>query len=160
MIVRIEHSPFDISHSTLPAATSRLADRRLVRYYPVVSSSLSTVLRHGAAVLVGYLTFAVPTAALFAFSHRDPHAPQDWVFVVFSIVYGVISAILAGYVAGIIARSRPIAAARTLSLAIAAVAIVSMLARPGAGAVWSQLVAIFLLAPSALVGGWLRSMKR
>ena len=125
-----------------------------------MSSSVSRALRHAAAVLFGYLTFAVATAALFAFSHRDPHVAQDRVFVAFSLVYGVLAATLAGFVAGSVGRWRPMAPARTPSLAIAAVAIVSMLARPGGGAVWSQLATLFLFAPCALVGGWLRSLKR
>lgn len=125
-----------------------------------MSSSVSRALRHAAAVLFGYLTFAVATAALFAFSHRDPHAAQDAVFVAFATVYGAIAATLAGYVAGSIGRFRPMAPARTLSLAIAAVAIVSLLARPGSGAIWSQLVAIVVIAPCALIGGWLRGLKR
>ncbi len=118
------------------------------------------MLRHAAAVLLGYVIFAALAAGLFALSHRDPHVPQDRVFVAFALVYGVIAAVLAGYVAGSIGRARPIAPARTLSLAIAAVAIVSMLARPGGGAVWSQLATLVLFAPSAVVGGWLRSLKR
>ena len=118
------------------------------------------MLRHAAAVLIGYFVFAVLAAALFAFSHRDPHVAQDAAFVAFSLVYGVLAAILAGSVAGTIGAARPIAPARTLSLAIAAVAIVSMLARPGGGAVWSQLGSLFLFAPSAVIGGWLRSLTR
>ena len=146
--------------ATQVAQPRGLANRRDVRYYPVVPSRFSAVLRHAAAVLIGYLLFAVPTAALFAFSHRDPHVAQDAAFVVFAVVYGVLAAMLAGYVAAMIGPYRSVAPARTLSLAIAAVAIVSMLARPGGGAVWSQLAAVFVLAPSALVGGWLRSLKR
>jgi hypothetical protein len=124
-----------------------------------VATPLSPLLRHVAAVLTGYVLFAALAAALFALAHRDPHVPQDRVFVVFSIVYGVLAAGLAGYVAASIGRDRPVSHARTLSLAIAAVAIVSLLARPGGGAVWSQLAALILFAPSAVVGGWLRSLK-
>jgi peptidoglycan/LPS O-acetylase OafA/YrhL len=122
--------------------------------------STSYVLRHAAAVLIGYLLFALSAAALFALAHRDPHVPQDAAFVGFSLVYGVLAAMLAGYVAASIGRGRPVSHARTLSLAIAAVAIVSLLSRPGGGAIWSQLASLFLFAPSALVGGWLRSLKR
>ena len=118
------------------------------------------LLRHAVAVIVGYVIFAALAAALFALSHRDPHVPQDWLFTVFSIVYGILAAALAGYVAGSVGRDRPLSHARTLAVAIATVAIVSLFARPGGGAVWTQLSAIFLFAPCALLGGWLRSLKR
>jgi hypothetical protein len=121
---------------------------------------LSTVLRHAVAVLVGYLVFALLAVALFALSHRDPHVPQDWAFTLFSVLYGLIAAILAGYLATAIGGSGSVSHARTLAIAIAAVAIVSLLARPEAGAVWSQLLAILLFAPAAILGGWLRSLKR
>lgn len=116
--------------------------------------------RHIVAVLVGYVFFAVLSIALFAMSHRDPLAAQDAGFIAFCIAYGVLAAILAGYLAGVIGGANPIRHARTLALGIAAVAIVSLLARPGGGALWSQAASLFLFAPSALVGGWLRAKRR
>lgn len=124
-----------------------------------MASPFLRILRHVVAVLVGYLLFAGASVALFALSHRDAHARQDWVFVAFSIVYGLIAAILAGYLASVIGGDRRLRHARTLALAIAAVAIVSMLSRPGQGALWSQLASLFLFAPSVLLGGWLRAVQ-
>jgi hypothetical protein len=125
-----------------------------------VAIPFSRVLRHAAAVLAGYLVFALLAVALFALSHRDPHVAQDWAFTLFSIAYGVISAVLAGYLAAAIGGAHPVSHARTLAIAIAAVAIVSLLARPGGGAIWSQLLAIVVFAPAAILGGWLRGLKR
>lgn len=124
-----------------------------------MATPFSHVLRHILGVLAGYAVFAILAVALFQLSHRDPHAAQDWVFVAFSIVYGLLAAILAGYLAGLIGRHDPMSHARTLALAIAAVAIVSLLARPGAGSVWSQILAIVLFAPAAILGGWLRAVQ-
>lgn len=121
---------------------------------------MSAVFRHVAAVLAGYLLFAGLSAALFALSGRDPHQAADATFVAFSMAYGTIAAVLAGYLAGLIGGGNPLAHARTLALAIAAVGIVSMLSRPGAGAVWTQLAAVVIFAPSAILGGWLRRLKR
>ncbi len=129
-------------------------------YHVAVPTTLKTILRHVVAVLAGYLVFALLAAALFALSHRDPHAAPDARFLVFSIAYGILSAVLAGYVAGAIGRTDPMSHARTVALAIAAVAIVSLLARPAGASIWSQAAAIFLFAPSAIAGGWLRSLKR
>lgn len=117
-------------------------------------------MRHVLAVLAGYVIFALLSVALFALSHRDPHAAQDSVFVAFSLVYGILAAALAGYVAASIGRVNPLSHARTLALAIAAVAIVSLLSRPGAGSIWTQLASLVLFAPSTLVGGWLRARSR
>jgi hypothetical protein len=124
-----------------------------------MATPLSRIARHIVAVLAGYLLFAVLSVALFALSGRDPHAVQDWAFIAFSTAYGILAATLAGYVAGMLGGGNPIAHARTLALGIAAVAIVSLLARSGAG-VWTQVAAVFLFAPSAIVGGWLRGLTR
>ena len=120
--------------------------------------SFPATLRHVVAVLAGYLVFAMLAAALFGLSHRDPHQAQDWIFTAFSILYGAIAGTVAGYLAAWIGRSNPMSHARTLAVAIAAVAIVSLLARPGAP--WTELATIFLFAPCTLLGGWLRATAR
>jgi hypothetical protein len=124
-----------------------------------VANAFSRIARHVAAVLAAYALFTVLSTALFAFSGRDPHAAQETAFVVFSILYGVLAAVLCGYLAGAIGGGNPIPHARTLALGIAAVAVVSLLARPGQGAVWTQLASLLVFAPSALVGGWLRRFR-
>jgi MFS superfamily sulfate permease-like transporter len=123
-------------------------------------ATLLQIARHVIAVLVGYVLFAGASVALFALSHRDPHARQDGTFVAFSIGYGLLAAVLAGYVASVIGGGRRLNHARTLAVAVAAVAIVSMLARPGQGAVWSQLLSLVVFAPAVLLGGWLRVVQR
>lgn len=117
------------------------------------------MLRHVVAVIVAYGLFAVLSIALFAFSGRDPHAAQDTTFMAFSIVYGVLAATLCGYLAGLIGGGNPLPHARTLGLGIAAVAVVSLLARPGSGALWTQVASLVIFAPSALLGGWLRRLQ-
>jgi hypothetical protein len=39
-------------------------------------------------------------------------------------------------------------------------ATISMLARPGAGALWTQTAALFLFAPASLAGDWIRRKRR
>jgi hypothetical protein len=116
-------------------------------------------MRRALAVIAGYLVFAVPSGALFQVSGRNPHAPQPLSFVVLSIVYGIVAAILGGYLAAVLAGGRPGPTARAVGIVIAAVAIVSIAARPGAVPAWSQIAAIILIAPSTLLGGWLRSAQ-
>ena len=118
------------------------------------------VARHIAAVLVGYAIFAGLSTALFALARRDPHATPDRVFLAFSLFFGLLAGAMAGYVAALVGGRNPLSHARTLALAIAAVAIVSLLARPAGGSAWSALAALALFAPAALVGGWLRAHQR
>jgi hypothetical protein len=118
------------------------------------------VARHIAAVVVGYVVFAGLSAALFALTRRDPHVVPDRVFLVFSLVFGVLAGIMAGFVAAWVGGRNPLSHARTLALGIAAVAIVSLLARPAGGSPWTELATLALFAPAALVGGWLRAQQR
>ena len=123
------------------------------------SGGWASVGRHIAAVVVGYVVFAAASVALFAFSGRDPHAWYGWGFFAVCAVAGCLYSMAAGWVAGLIGGGRPMTHARTVAICVAAVAIVSWLARPGAGYVWSQAVAVFLLAPAVLVGGLLRTWQ-
>jgi hypothetical protein len=103
-------------------------------------------------VIVGYAIFAVSAVVFFRFAGRDPHAPQDAAFVVGAGVFGMASAAVGGFVAGVIAGRRPMLHAGIVAGVLAVGAIVSLLSRPGEGAVWSQVSAVCLMAPSALVG--------
>jgi nitrate/nitrite transporter NarK len=68
--------------------------------------------------------------------------------VVASTIVGLIAAAAGGYVAARIGRARWPSA--VVAVLIVVGALISLAARPGGGAVWSQLVALFLLAPTAL----------
>ena len=107
-------------------------------------------------IIVGYLIFAGSAVALFALSRQDPHISASPRFLVLSIVYGIFFALLAGYITALIANVNDLRYVLLLAAIMAAAALVSLLARPGAGAIWSQLSALLLMAPAALVGGHLR----
>jgi hypothetical protein len=110
-----------------------------------------TTLRSFAAVIAGYVVFAVSAVLLFQLSGRDPHAPQSAAFVTVTMVYGMVFAVLGGAVTVRVARVRPMLHATLLAALIALGAAVSLLASPGAGATWSQWGAILLMAPCALL---------
>ena len=108
------------------------------------------------AIVVGYLLFAGSAVALFAFSRQDPHTSAPVRFLILSILYGIFFALLAGYLTALIAKVDDLRYVLLLAAIIAAGALFSLLARPGAGAIWSQVSALLLMAPAALVGGHLR----
>lgn len=114
------------------------------------------MVRSIAAVIAGYLLFALSAAALFAISGRDPHGVVDTTFMVLSIAFGVIFSFLAGFSAASIARQRRSLHGLAVAVIIAIGAIVSLVAAPGEGSLWSQISALALFAPAAALGGWAR----
>jgi hypothetical protein len=106
---------------------------------------------------VGYVVFAASSFAMFRLSGRAPHAPAPAAFVVWTVLAGAAFAMAGGYVAGWVAGRRPVAHAVAMALVLAAGAAVSLASTLGRGAVWSQVAALLLMAPSAVLGGWWRA---
>jgi hypothetical protein len=117
-------------------------------------------MRAALAVFAGYLIFAGSAVLFFRVADVDPHSPAAVGFETLTIVYGLAFALLAGFVAGKIARRRDLACGIGLALVIALGASVSMIARPGAGALWTQTAALLLFAPASLGGDWIRRSRR
>jgi hypothetical protein len=111
---------------------------------------VALVLRSLAAVVGGYLIFALPAFALFALSGRAPYAPQPLWFVVTATLW---FAGLGGFVAARVSPARPLLHAAGVAFVLALGATVSLLTSPGTSATWSQWTALALMAPSAYVGG-------
>jgi hypothetical protein len=108
------------------------------------------------AVLAGYLTFAVSGGVLFAVTGVDPHAAPTPLFAIGAIVYGMVFAALGGCVAAMVSRDASDKHACFVAAIIAGFAIVSLAVSYPRGSVWSQLAAILLMAPSAVIGSVLR----
>jgi uncharacterized membrane protein len=120
---------------------------------------MRNIVRSTLAIFAGYFVFAVSAVLLFSMSGYDPHdAVPPW-FLAASILYGMLFAALGGYVAAFIAQYKPSVHALILTIVIATGALISLLASPGKGAQWSQLAAIILMAPSALIGGYFRGRQ-
>jgi hypothetical protein len=115
------------------------------------------VLRSIAAVLVGYVVFAASAFAVFRLSGHAPHAPASAGFMAITVASGVLFAVAGGYVAGWLAGRRPVAHAAGTAALLALGAAASLAATVGHGAVWSQLAALLLMAPAAVLGGRLRA---
>ena len=108
------------------------------------------------AVVVGYLIFAGSAVLFFRVLNVDPHSPTTARFELLTIAYGLAFALLGGFVTGNLARRTDLNCGIALALVIALGATVSMVARPGAGALWTQTAALFVFAPASLAGYWVR----
>jgi len=120
----------------------------------------STPMRIFLAVVAGYLIFAVSAVLLFHLTNIDPHSPAALGFKVLTMAYGLVFALASGFVAGRIGRRTDLLCGIALALVIALGATISMLARPGAGALWTQTAALILFAPASLAGDWAPRRKR
>ena len=129
------------------------AHRNLCCYNPGMTAR--TVL----GVVAGDVISIGSTLLLFYLAHVDPHAPASIRFMVFSIVYGISFALLAGFIAGLISRRPDVLTGMLLALIIAVPAAITFV-RSGQEAMWTQAAAFFLMAPAALMGDWLRKNRR
>lgn len=108
------------------------------------------------AVLAGYVVFGLSAAMLFQLTGQAPHAEVSLPFMVWTTVYGMVFALVAGYVAAALAPSRPRLHAVIVALLIALSAVGSFVASPAGTSKWSQVAALVCIAPCAALGGRVR----
>ena len=108
------------------------------------------------AVIVGCLIFALSAFAFFQISGQAPHQVAPVPIMIGSIAFGMVFALLGGFVAAWLARRRPLAHGVAVAAILALGAAISLLSTLGKGEVWSQVAALALMAPCAVLGGWLR----
>jgi hypothetical protein len=112
------------------------------------------------AVIAGYLVFGLSAAVLFGVTSVDPHSPASMTFMVASTIYGTIFAALGALVATKIAPSNPHIHAFVVAGLIDLSAIISMLASPGEGAMWSQIATIAFMSTAAILVGLFQRVRR
>jgi peptidoglycan/LPS O-acetylase OafA/YrhL len=117
------------------------------------------MLRSIGAVAAGYLIFGASAALLFQLSGQEPHADAPAAFKIASIAWGAVFALVAGWLTARIAGRRPMIHTAIVAALIALGAVISLLARP-TDALWSQVAAIAIMAPCALLGGVISSRVR
>jgi hypothetical protein len=115
-------------------------------------------MRSVAAVVVGYLIFALSAVVLFQITGQRPHGPASTAFMVGSLVYGVGFAALGGAVAARLAPARPVLHAAIVGGLILLGAAVSLLTS-GTGSHWSQIAALLFMTPAAWLGGYWRTRR-
>jgi hypothetical protein len=102
-------------------------------------------------VALGYLLFRLLWFAVFRVTNTDPHARASISFETVAIVFGLLFALLAGYLASFIGGRPHFVAAWIVGTLIALGAIVTMVRY---GIAWPQMAALLFMAPAAVVGGW------
>jgi MFS-type transporter involved in bile tolerance (Atg22 family) len=117
------------------------------------------MLRSIGAVAAGYIVFGGSAALLFQLSGQAPHDPAPVAFKIASVVWGAVSALVAGWLTARIAVRRPAIHAAVVAALIALGALISLAARPS-DAIWSQVSALVVMAPCAWLGGLRASRAR
>lgn len=109
------------------------------------------IVRNIAAVIVGYLIFAVPAVLLFDLSGIDPHAETGLMIKFGVFIFGCVFSFIGGYAAKLIAATNSVTVNIVLAVLMAAFAAFSFFKSPGEH--YTQIGAIFLFAPASLLGG-------
>jgi hypothetical protein len=102
-------------------------------------------------VILGYLIFAISAVAFFKLSAQDPHADPTTVFVIATAVWGAVFSFIGGLVAQLIAKTTDLKINYILAFIMAAFAAFSLIKTGGNH--WTQLLAIFIFAPTSIPGG-------
>jgi len=118
-----------------------------------------SALRSAGSVVTGYALFAVSAFLVFNLSGQPPHQAAPLWFMVVSTILGMFFAFLGGYVSGLLAGTKPLGHAIGVASILFIGATISLAITFGKGAVWSQVTAIILVAPSAIFGGWVKSRR-
>src|SRR5947207_2514017 len=103
-------------------------------------------------VIAGYAIFAASALALFNLSGHDPHADPTIVFAILTAVYGAVFSFIGGLVTQLIARTNNLLVNYILAWIIAGFALFSLFKTDGNH--WTQVMAIFIFGPAAILGGW------
>ena len=107
--------------------------------------------------VLGYVLFEVLWRLLFSMTNTDPHAPASIGFELGAVAFGLMFALLAGFVASLVGGRPHFIAAWMVGGLIALSAIVVMIRK---GAAWPQVSALLFMAPGAVVGGYSYVLNR
>jgi len=112
------------------------------------------VVRNIAAVVIGYLIFAISAVMLFKLGSIDPHAESGIGTKAAVIVFGLVFSFIGGYVAKLIAAARTLNVNIVLAILMAGFAAFSLFRSEGEH--YTQIAAILLFAPASLLGGLIK----
>ena len=108
-------------------------------------------------IVLGYLGFELPWRLMFAVTNTDMHAPASISFEAGAVIFGMLFAIAAGYLAGFIGGRPHFTAAKVAGALVALTAVVVMLRK---GVAWPQAAALLFMAPAVIVGGYTYVLSR
>jgi len=108
-------------------------------------------------IVFGYLLFELSWYGVFRVTNTDMHAPASISFQAGATIFGLLFALLAGYIASFIGGRPHFIAAKVVGALVALTAI-EVMARKGPA--WPQVTALLFMAPAAVVGGWTYVLRR
>lgn len=111
-------------------------------------------------VIGGYLIFVISSLALFKVSGIAPHADARFMVMLMTAIYGAAFSLISGFATQFIANTKTLTINYALAVIIAGFASFSYF--KASGSHWTQLLAIFIFAPTSIAGGWIylkRKMK-
>jgi len=108
------------------------------------------------SVIVGYLVMAIAIMALFAIWFRGKVTPPSDGFMLFSLGYGFVFAVVGGYVTAMIAKRSEMKHAMALAVFSVLMGIVSMVASAGQEPFWYQIANMVVMVSAVVLGGYLR----
>ncbi|HPM32328.1 MAG TPA: hypothetical protein PLJ60_18485 [Chryseolinea sp.] len=109
------------------------------------------ILRNILSVILGYATFVISAVLLFQLSGIGPHADPATAFIMLTVAYGLIFSFIGGLLTQLISRTGKLTINYVLAGIIAGFATFSLFKTTGNH--YSQIAAIFLFAPSSILGG-------
>ena len=130
-------------------------DNSEVSFAPPPSTALKTVGRCVAGWLAGYLISAVTSIAFFLIGHISPARPASTLVIWITAIYGVVFAVVGAVVGANLCRKFALGIGAAIALTIGAAGMISWYLQPD-HAHWSQMIAIFLMAPAAQFGALFR----
>jgi hypothetical protein len=117
--------------------------------------TVKTIGRCIAGWLTGYLISCISSILLFLAGHIPPHQSASTGVMWFTAIYGIVFAVLGAIVGASFSRKNAIGIGAAIALTIGVVAMWSWYESP-ADSHWTQVIAIFLMAPAAQFGALAR----
>ena len=118
------------------------------------------ILRNILAVVIGYAVFVISAVLLFQLSGIDPHADPSIGLIILTVAYGLFFSFIGGLLTQLISGTGKLTINYVLAGIMAAFATFSLFKATGNH--YSQIAAIFLFAPSSILGGvtYLKKIKK
>jgi hypothetical protein len=124
---------------------------------PAPRSVVKTIGLCVAGWLVGYLISCVSSILFFQLSHIAPHKAASTGVMWGTVIYGIVFAVIGATVGASFSRRNALGIGAAIALTIGVVAMWSWYLTPDQSH-WTQVVAIFLMAPAAQFGSLFRRL--
>ncbi len=111
-----------------------------------------------AAVIAGYLIFALSAFLYFHLTGVEPNAKPTTMFAVVTTLYGLCFSYLGGFVLQMIARTGNLKLNYIMAIILAGFALFSLIMTQGSH--WTQILSIVVFAPFSLYGGYCHTKRR